>query len=56
MHKLKYILFAFLLTSCVIQKEVHIMVKDSSNVKIDSEISGSELEDLKPSLEVPLTP
>ena len=56
MHKLKYILFAFLLSSCVIQKEVHIIIKDSSNVEMESAIKGSQLEDLAPSVSAPLLP
>lgn len=56
MHKLKYILFTFLLSSCVIQKEVNIIIKDSSNIGIETKVSGSDLEDLKPSLKVPLLP
>jgi len=56
MRKLKFILLGFFFSSCVIQKEVNIIVKDSNNVEIGTKISGSDLEDLKPSLEVPLIP
>lgn len=54
--KLTLILCVFLFSSCIIQKEVHINIKDSSYISIDSAISGSDLEDLKPSLELPLIP
>lgn len=56
MNKLKFILCTLLFTGCVIPKEVHIVIKDSSNISIDSKITGSDLEDLKPSLEIPLIP
>ena len=45
-----------LFTSCVINKELHITVKDLSDVKVDAEMQGSQLEDLAPSLKIPLLP
>lgn len=54
MKKLKFILCAFLFTSCLIQKEIHISVQDSSGVLIESDLHGSELRDLNPILEIPL--
>jgi hypothetical protein len=54
--KLKFTLCVFLFTSCIIQKEIHITIKDSSDIKIDSYIKGSDLEDLSPSLKLPLIP
>ena len=54
--KLRFILITLLFTSCVIHKEINITVKDSQEIKIDSAIYGSDLEDVNPSLEVPLLP
>lgn len=54
--KLFFILSILLFTSCVIHKEIHITIKDSQEIKIDSAIYGSDLEDIKPSLEIPLLP
>jgi len=54
--KLRFIISALLFTGCVIHKEIHITIKASSDIKIDSAIYGSDLEDIKPSLEIPLLP
>ena len=54
--KLAFIMITLLFTSCVIHKEIHITIKDSKAIEIDSNIYGSDLEDIKPSLEIPLIP
>jgi len=41
-----------LFTSCVINKELHITVKDSSDIEIDSAIYGSDLEDISPDFDI----
>lgn len=51
--KLKFILCTLLFSSCVINKEVHIVIKDSNGVRIKAEMHGSQLKDLAPSLEIP---
>jgi hypothetical protein len=56
MNKLKFILCTLLFTSCVINKEVHIVIKDSSDVKVEAAMHGSQLKDLAPSLKIPLLP
>jgi len=55
-YKLLFILCTLFFTGCVIHKEIHITIKASSDIKIDSAIYGSDLEDIKPSLEIPLLP
>lgn len=55
-YKLLFMISTLLFTSCVIHKELHITVKDSSNVGIASAIYGSDLEDISPELEFPFIP
>jgi len=55
-YKLLFMISTLLFTSCVINKELHITVKDLSDVKVDAEMQGSQLEDLAPSLKIPLLP
>jgi len=56
MKKLILIILPLVFSGCVIHKEIHITIKASSDIKIDSAIYGSDLEDIKPSLEIPLLP
>jgi hypothetical protein len=56
MKKLTLILLTLLLGSCVINKSVHIDIVDSSQVEVDTDITGSDVEDINPDLEVPLFP
>lgn len=56
MKKTILVLFTLLSFGCVINKSVHIDIINSSNVEIDPKISGSDVEDIKPSLEIPLIP
>lgn len=51
-NKLLFILCTLLFTSCVIHKEIHITIKDSSDIEIDSAIYGSDLEDISPDLDI----
>lgn len=56
MKRFIIILMALLLSGCVIHKSVHITIKDSSNIGVDSAIYGSDLEDISPELDFPLIP
>jgi len=49
-------IFVFLCSSCIIQKEISIVINDSNGVGVDSAIQGSALDDIKPSLSIPLIP
>ena len=54
--KLRFILITLLFTSCVIHKEINIVIQDSEHINVDAEMHGSQLEDLAPSLKIPLLP
>jgi len=54
--KLFFILSILTFTSCVIHKEINIVIKDSEKVTVEAEMHGSTLEDLAPSLKLPLLP
>jgi len=56
MKKLFAIIAALLLSSCVVKKEVSIFVYDSDEAEVDVLLKGSDLEDLKPELALPLSP
>jgi hypothetical protein len=47
------LILILLLSGCIIQKEIHIVIQDSRDIKVDSYIKGSDLEDLSPILEIP---
>jgi len=51
-YKLLFMISTLLFTSCVINKELHITVKDSSDIEIDSAIYGSDLEDISPDFDI----
>jgi hypothetical protein len=45
-----------LLSGCIIRKEVYIQVQGSSDTGLIINVSGSDLEDVKPKLSVPFIP
>ena len=54
---IKLIPFIFLLfCACSTEKQVYIIIKNSDNVKITVSVQGSDVEDLKPSIDFPLFP
>jgi len=55
-YKLLFMISTLLFTSCVINKSIHIVITNSSDVEIDAEMRGSQLEDLAASVKVPLLP
>jgi len=54
MKKTLVLIVALMSTGCIIRKEVYIQVKDSSDVGLIINVSGSDLEDIKPKLSIPL--
>jgi len=56
MKKLALVLIILLSSSCVIKKEISITVYDSDGVELDIFMQGSDLDDIKPELKVPLLP
>jgi len=56
MKKLFLILIVLLSSSCVIKKEIKITVYDSDGVELDIFMQGSDLDDIKPELQIPLLP
>ena len=55
-YKLLFMLSTLLFTSCVTNKTIHVAINNSEYINIDPDITGSVLEDLAPSLEIPLLP
>ena len=53
---LLFLLFTVFCSSCITNKKITIVITNSSQVSIDSKIYGSDLEDVKPNLELPLIP
>lgn len=43
-----------LLNGCIIKKEVSVYVNDSARAKLNITVTGSDLEDIKPELSLPL--
>jgi hypothetical protein len=58
MKKFFLLIIILLLSSCVIKKELKITIMDTEGApsEIRAYITGSELEDIKPELELPLIP
>ena len=56
MKRLLLVFLLLLLNSCIIKKEVKISVYDSDNVDLDILMQGSDLEDVTPTLKMPLIP
>lgn len=48
------LILILLLSGCAIKKEVYIYVNDSANAKLNITVSGSDLEDIKPKLSLPI--
>lgn len=56
MKRFILVFLLLLLNSCVIRKEISITVYDSDGVELDIFMQGSDLDDIKPSLKMPLIP
>ena len=51
-YKLMFMLCILLFTSCVTNKQISINITNSSDVSIDTNIKGSDVEDIKPDLNI----
>lgn len=54
MKRAVLLMAVFILIGCVIRKEVYIQVEGSSEVGVTVIVTGSDLEDIKPELSIPI--
>lgn len=55
-YKLFFIISTFLLTSCMVKKEIKVNIIDAENVEVKPSMFGSTFDDVKPELAIPLLP